>query len=296
MASSGFLPFRERPRTLLLALAGTAALLSTAPLFSSAVLPRPEAPPAPAPATPIRTVTALGRLVPMGEIRSVAAPSGSGAGGQVRIRDLLVEEGDAVRRDQVLAVLDNAPRLEAAVREAEAQLLMAQTRLQVAIADQSSQEHSARARVQRIRAEVANARADEARYGALLAAGALSSAEYESRRLRMQTASAELEEAEVALARLRTRPLPAAEERAASGAARDATLDVTVAEREVQLARAALSRARSEREDSLVRAPIDGRVLTVLHRAGETPGSEGLVEIGQTARMEVVAEVYQRAC
>jgi HlyD family secretion protein len=42
-----------------------------------------------------------------------------------------------------------------------------------------------------------------------------------------------------------------------------------------------------------VRAPIDGRILKVHAREGERVGSAGIVEIGQTAAMYAVAEVYE---
>jgi HlyD family secretion protein len=42
-----------------------------------------------------------------------------------------------------------------------------------------------------------------------------------------------------------------------------------------------------------VRSPQDGQVLDIHTRAGEVVSSNGIVEIGQTSQMYVVAEVYQ---
>lgn len=42
-----------------------------------------------------------------------------------------------------------------------------------------------------------------------------------------------------------------------------------------------------------MRSPVSGRVLSVLTREGESPGSGGIVRIGATDRMQVVAEVYE---
>jgi len=53
---------------------------------------------------------ALGRLEPAGDVRTLAAPSGSGAMSP-RIDQLLVKEGDWVKRGQVLASFDNRPGL-----------------------------------------------------------------------------------------------------------------------------------------------------------------------------------------
>jgi HlyD family secretion protein len=57
--------------------------------------------------------------------------------------------------------------------------------------------------------------------------------------------------------------------------------------------RARLLGAEAELELSTVRAPIDGEVLEVHAREGERVGSEGIAEIGDTAAMYAVAEVYE---
>lgn len=59
------------------------------------------------------------------------------------------------------------------------------------------------------------------------------------------------------------------------------------------VARANLSRAEAELALSSVRAPIDGQILKVHAREGERVGPEGIVEIGETASMYAVAEVYE---
>lgn len=63
------------------------------------------------PAAP-RTVAALGRLVPSGEVRLLAAPI-TGVGGSPRITRLLVAEGDQVRQGDLLASFDNGPAVRA---------------------------------------------------------------------------------------------------------------------------------------------------------------------------------------
>jgi HlyD family secretion protein len=59
------------------------------------------------------------------------------------------------------------------------------------------------------------------------------------------------------------------------------------------VARANLARAEAELELSRVRAPIDGQVLKIHAREGERVGPEGILEIGETAAMFVIAEVYE---
>ena len=69
----------------------------------------------------IEAVAALGQLNPIGEIRKLAAPN-SGQGGTPRLSKLLIQEGDFITKDQILAVFDNRPKLEANLKSAEASL------------------------------------------------------------------------------------------------------------------------------------------------------------------------------
>ena len=66
-------------------------------------------------------VAALGQLNPLGEVRKLAAPN-SGKGGTPRLSKLLIQEGDSIIKDQILAVFDNRPKLEANLKSAQANL------------------------------------------------------------------------------------------------------------------------------------------------------------------------------
>ncbi|MBU6249903.1 MAG: HlyD family efflux transporter periplasmic adaptor subunit [Cyanobacteria bacterium REEB417] len=233
---------------------------------------------------PITTVTALGRLEPEGEVISVAPPAGAMAGAQVRIKRLLVDEGDTVRPGQLLAEMDSLNRLNRGVDEAAAQVAIAQTQLQVAAATQRTELQSQRARLLRAQANLRTAAAEERRYRDLYRSGAASASLYESRSLSLETARAEVDEARSRLQRLEARVSTP------DGAI---SLDEARAQRELQAARSHLLRTRAERDDALVRAPIGGRVLSVLARPGEVPGAGGILELGRTDRMQLVAEVYQ---
>ena len=69
----------------------------------------------------INSVAALGQLNPLGEVRKLAAPN-SGKGGTPRLSKLLIGEGDSVYKEQILAVFDNRPKLEANLKSAQANL------------------------------------------------------------------------------------------------------------------------------------------------------------------------------
>ena len=61
---------------------------------------------------PITAVAALGQLSPAGEIRQLAAPI-SQFGSSPRINELLVTEGDFVKKGAILAIFDNSEKLYA---------------------------------------------------------------------------------------------------------------------------------------------------------------------------------------
>ena len=76
----------------------------------------------------IEGVAALGQLNPLGEVRKLAAPS-SGKGGTPRLSKLLIQEGDSIFKDQILAVFDNRPKLEAILKSAQASLNILMTEI-----------------------------------------------------------------------------------------------------------------------------------------------------------------------
>lgn len=69
---------------------------------------RPALSRTPARPQPVEAVAALGKLVPAGDVRVLAAPI-TGMGGSPRITELTVVEGDRVSAGQLLARFDNGP-------------------------------------------------------------------------------------------------------------------------------------------------------------------------------------------
>jgi HlyD family secretion protein len=94
----------------------------------------PKAPaPVPAAATAPRleAVSALGTLLPAGDVRRLAAPT-SAMGGSPRLLSLAVEEGQRVKQGQLLATFDSRPKLLADLAALQARIasLQVQIRLQ----------------------------------------------------------------------------------------------------------------------------------------------------------------------
>ncbi len=103
----------RQPRLLLILLVMTG-------LGVAAVQLRPR--PSPRPAVPqITAVTALGRLIPEGDLVNLSVPAGLSGGNEV-VETWLVQEGDRIKKGQVLARLSSYRQLQVAIRQAEASL------------------------------------------------------------------------------------------------------------------------------------------------------------------------------
>ncbi len=259
----------------------------------------------------ISTVTALGRLEPEGEIIQLTAPTSAQ---ESRIQELLVKEGDVVEQGQVIAILDNRDLMQAALQKAEQQVQIAQSQLaqmqagaqtgdlqaqraEIARleADQAGNISTQRATIARLEAEVQNAQIEAGRYESLYQQGAVSESERDAKQLTYTTAERQLQEAQASLARIES----AGQEQIIQARARLDSLaevrpvDVTTAEAEVQSAIATVAEANANLDKTYVRAPLNGQVLKIHTRSGETIDSEGIATLGQTAQMFVVADVYQ---
>lgn len=232
--------------------------------------PRPN----PAPEV-LPSVTALGRLMPQGDVVTLAPPFGAA---DARIARLLVAEGDRVSEGQVIAELDSLPQLSAALASAEAGLAareaaLAQTRAAVATARAEAKANRDRA------ASAATLAADEAaRIRDLFDRGV--------------AAKAALDQAEAAAVQAQ-KTLDSAEAQLARQEGGEAQADVEVALRQVDLARADLARAQGDMAKGQVVAPQAGMVISLHVRVGEKPGSAGIATLGATDHMQAELEVYQ---
>ncbi|MBD2775456.1 HlyD family efflux transporter periplasmic adaptor subunit [Iningainema tapete] len=77
-------------------------------------------------AVEVKTVTALGRLEPKGEVIKLSAPANVEGN---RVEKLLVKEGDRLKPGQMIAVLDSRDRLQASLLEAQEAVRVAQVNL-----------------------------------------------------------------------------------------------------------------------------------------------------------------------
>jgi len=270
--------------------------------------------PAPTPTVSVpqaQVVTALGRLEPYQEVIQLSAPvSAEGS----RVDELLVKQGDKVRQGQVVAILDSRDRLLTALEQAQQQVKVAQTHLAQVKAGAKTGEINAqtatisrievekqeetkaqRATIARIEAEVSNAQLEYQRYQKLYQEGAISTSERDSKQLTLQTVQQQLSEAQANLNRI-TRGRQEQVDEAKATLDRIAEIrpvDVAAAQAEVDSAIVAVKQAQANLDLAYVRSPRDGQIINIHTWSGEIVGNDGIVDIGQTDQMYVVAEVYE---
>jgi ABC exporter membrane fusion protein, DevB family len=223
-----------------------------------------------------------------------------------------VAEGERVRAGQVLARLESyrerlaereyaaaqlqeaRARLEAETRFGQAQVEEARTRLSRLDEPQQMQIRSQEAVVERLRAELADAEANLARFQALWQEGAISQQELDQKALLVRQRQEDLRAAEATLDQLRLareRDL-----RNAQAQVQAAEAGLRRAQAQVQLGSLArnLELAEARLERTLIRAPRAGQVLKIRTRPGEVIAADtGILELGNTDQMMVVAEVYE---
>jgi HlyD family secretion protein len=199
-----------------------------------------------------RQVSALGRIEPLGGISQVSVPSSLS---NDRVREILVKEGQEVRKGQPLAVLESIDTLESSVRKSEAEIRVAESKL----AAQDSV-------IARYKADLGQASAEARRAEQLFAAGATSANRVEKLQADESSAKAQVDEA----------------------IATKATLV-----EDLRSSRASLDKDKTERAKATVLAPFSGTVFKVHARPGDKVGEDGLLEMGDSSRMGVIAEVYQ---
>lgn len=222
-------------------------------------------------------VVALGRIIPRGDVISVATPSGAG---DARIAQVRVSVGDDVEANHILAVLDNLPHLQSALALAEAALRVREAALAQTRASNTASLAEARASVERAEATAKAAQSELERVTALFERGITTRADFDQVVARANEAGRDVERALATLSRYAT-------------GSQTVQADIAVAEANLEAARAERARAQQDLERAYVRAPQRGRVLDINVRNGERPGTMGIIDLGDTSQMTVEAEVYQ---
>ena len=220
-------------------------------------------------------VHALGRLEPTGTILQLVPKSGNES---AVVERLLVKEGEDVAAGAVLAILDNQARRTAALQEAQAKLAAAEARLN---------QVKAGAKAGDIEAQLAALMLAETQSG--VASRELQRAQ--ELQLKKAITDELLDQKQWELDRLKI------EQRRARGLLESLrevrAVDVAVAEREIDAARASVARAQADVDASTLQAPFAGRILQIHTHSGEKIHERGVLEMGDVLRMQAVAEVFE---
>jgi HlyD family secretion protein len=270
--------------------------------------PKPVEPP---PQVAPRRVSALGRLEPETKIRKVSVSSSLSGD---RIEKLLVQENQVVKEGTPLAILNSYGTLKASLDEANELVGVAESKLaQVKAGAKQGEIRAQEYKVQSLERQLAGeqlsqdqtvkaarstaneAKLEMQRYDQLYKAGGVSALQRDRYRTRADTTSADLAKA------IETRAGTLSTLRADIESARQTLAqikevrpeDVTTANNELRKAIASRNRARQEFDFATVRAPQNGQILRIIARPGDKVGEDGILEMADTTRMIVTAEVYQ---
>jgi HlyD family secretion protein len=206
-------------------------------------------------AAPFR-VAGPGRVEPLSENIQI----GSELSG--KIKSVNVEEGDTVRKGQVLAVLQNDD-YRAEVLSGEAQVQAKEATLRKVVNGARTQERSeALSTVRAAEAVMNNARSEMDRRQKLFDAGVISRDEFERYAREYDVAKANYQE-------------NVEHHSLVDDHAREE--DRSFAEADLQLARAQLEQSQARYEKTLIKSPIDGTVLRKHHRNGESVSNSSTV-------------------
>lgn len=218
-------------------------------------------------------IVAAGRVEPASEEIKIASELDG------KLQSVSVEEGDRVRKGQVVAVLvngDYAARVslaEATVRERAADLD------RVNNGNRMQEKRESDASVREAEAILANTEIERRRRAGLLDRGAISRTEFDMADREYQVAKARVE---------------AANERAGLIHEGSRTEDRRRSEAELERAKAQLAEAQALLAKTFIRSPIDGVVLRKKLKTGESVSANGdtpIVTLGDTSRLRIRADV-----
>lgn len=186
------------------------------------------------------TISANGTIEPKQSTN--VSPKTSG-----RLKSILVQEGDTVTAGQALAYMDDSD-LQGQRLEAQGQLAGSQANLNKLLAgDRPEEKAQAQARLNSAEASLQQAEADFRRYDQLYAAGAISAQERDTARYTRNSALAAVEEAQQAL------------DLSQIGSRQE---DIDQARAQVIQSQGALKTIQTQIEDTVIRAPFGGVVIT----------------------------------
>jgi HlyD family secretion protein len=249
-----------KKRTIILGTVVLFTLMVSLTLFSKA---RTSASSTPQPANAATSGPIMSGLVAgPGRVEPVSEDIKLGSELSGKLKSVNVEEGDAIRKGQVLAVLENDD-YRADVTSAAAEVQTKQATLRKVLNGARHQERSeALSSVRAAQAVMDNAQSEMDRRQKLFEAGVISREELERYSREYNVAKAQHQEM--------VERYSLVDDHAREG-------DIAFAQADVKLAQARLEEAKAKYEKTFIKSPIDGTVLRKHHRNGESVSNSSTV-------------------
>jgi len=194
-----------------------------------------------------------------------AVIAGDPLGGGVLLQ-LRVVEGQRVKRGEIIAVLSNYPVADVEVRQMEAELAKSRQQREAMVSGFRTAEIAMQEIIVKSEAETNKLKALELQRSSLPP---------DQKQLELNVAQQSVER-EKAKLRVQQETL---------------ATDLAQKETDISMTEAKLDTARVDREQALVRSPLDGMVSQIFTRQGERVSGKGIAKIVDLGRMRVFADV-----
>jgi HlyD family secretion protein len=250
-------------------------------------------------------VVALGRLEPQGEVVRIGGAIGE------RIQRLSVKAGDRVEVGGVFAYLESYEERLAERNLAASQLAEAKQRLKAATDYSNAQIQEAKTHVQqfdrpglfeidaqkatirKLEAELNLANTDLQRLQGLYNEGAIAKQTLDRQVSQVRQLEEAVNNAQAMSVKLETERTMDLQNAQAQLRSQQANLPLSQIQVAVASAQQNLNLAEARLERTMVRATKPGRILRILTHEGEAIGNNGILDLGDTRQMYVVAEVHE---
>jgi HlyD family secretion protein len=216
-------------------------------------------------------IVARGHIEPDSRVLNLQGPTVGGV-----LQELLVTQGQQVKKGQVLALLEGNATQAAGVAEAERALIYSKMLdKQVAAGAKKADVEAQNSVIEAKKIELTRTQSDLKRQEMLFGKQMISAQAIDRARAENDVAQAAVQQAQHALVAMN-------EVRG---------VDRNVADAKVAMDEATLQKARAELDRTVLRAPIDATVLSIATRQGEAIGADGVMRIAALDHLIVVAEV-----
>ena len=220
-----------------------------------------------------QTSSAQDGVKPLGPLISrgyTDAPAGTavlaGDSGGIVLTELRVKEGQNVKRDEVIAVLSNYSKADVIVRTTEAELEKARRQREAMISGYRTAEIA-------MQEVVVKSAAEETKLKALEVSRSGKPPDMKQLEVNISQQSLEREQAKLRVMK------------------ETLATDLAQIDTDINIMTAKLDNARTDRERSLVRSPLDGVVIQIYTRQGERVSGAGIAKVVDMSQLRVLADV-----